>query len=45
MKRGLADEVLDEVIEVVRRWRAFADDARVDPMLVEDVGRCHRLEL
>jgi len=45
MKRGRADATLDEVIAAVSRWRVFADEARVDPVLADEVQRHHRLEL
>jgi serine/threonine-protein kinase HipA len=45
MKRGRADVILDKVIAAVSRWRAFADEARVDPALADEAARHHRLVL
>lgn len=43
VRRGFADRVLDETVEVVSRWPAFADEARVAPEDVERIARTHRL--
>jgi serine/threonine-protein kinase HipA len=43
MKRGRADSILDEVLEVVGRWQEFATRADVAPAQIEGVGRNHRL--
>jgi serine/threonine-protein kinase HipA len=43
MKRGRADSMLDEVLEVVGRWQEFATRADVAPAQIEGVGRDHRL--
>ena len=45
MKRGRADEILDEVSEAVAGWREFAARASVDPVLEDEVERNHRLEI
>ena len=37
-------ELLDEVIAAVSRWREFADEAGVDPVLVDEAERNHRLD-
>ena len=44
MKRGRADELLDEVCDVVSQWREFAKQVDVDPVLADETGRNHRLE-
>lgn len=43
MKRGRARAILDEVVEVVTRWRSFADEAGVRDLDVERIGKTHRL--
>jgi len=45
MKRGRADEILDEVCEAVARWREYAEQAGVDHVLEDEVNRYHRIEL
>lgn len=45
MKRGRADEILDEVCEAAAKWREFAARASVDPVLEDEVDRNHRTEL
>jgi len=45
IKRGRADAILDEVIAAVSRWREFADQAEVDPVLTDEAERHHRLAL
>jgi len=45
MKRGRGDAILDEVIAAVSRWREFADQASVDPVLADEAARHHRLDL
>ena len=45
MKRGRADEILDEVCEAVAKWQDFASQAGVDPVLENEVVRNHRLVL
>ncbi|MCA9631601.1 MAG: HipA domain-containing protein, partial [Myxococcales bacterium] len=45
MKRGRADEILDEVCGAVSRWREFAEQAGVDPVLSDEVERNHRTGL
>ncbi|HKL22991.1 MAG TPA: HipA domain-containing protein, partial [Tichowtungia sp.] len=31
MKRGRAEAIIEEVREVIKRWRDYADEARVSP--------------
>ncbi|HCF3016976.1 TPA: type II toxin-antitoxin system HipA family toxin [Pseudomonas aeruginosa] len=38
-------KVIEEVTEAVRRWREFADEAKVDPALATDIEKSHRLYL
>lgn len=45
MKRGRGDAILDEIIAAVSRWQEFADEAGVDPVLVDETEQHHRLEL
>jgi len=44
MKRGRADTILDEIIAAVSRWQEFAGEAGVDPVLVDEAERHHRLK-
>jgi serine/threonine-protein kinase HipA len=43
MKRGRADAILDEAVEVVARWQVFASEAWVAPTQIAGVARDHRL--
>jgi serine/threonine-protein kinase HipA len=45
LKRTRADAILDEVIDAVRRWPAFAQDAGIDESAIDAVARTHRLAL
>jgi serine/threonine-protein kinase HipA len=45
MKRGRSDSILDEVLDAVGEWDAFAFEAEVDPHSVDRVRRAHRLEI
>ena len=44
MKRGRGTAILEEVIATVSRWRDFAEEAAVDPVLADEVHRNLRLE-
>ncbi len=44
MKRGRAEAIIAEVQAAVRRWPAFAEEARVTPDWVERIAQNHRLE-
>jgi len=37
-----AAEIVDEVVEAVGRWPAFAAEAGVDPVIAAGIGRAHR---
>jgi serine/threonine-protein kinase HipA len=43
MRRGQADEILDEVIETVTRWQDFAASADVAPAEADRIALSHRL--
>ena len=43
MKRGRAEEILEELIGTVARWPKFAAEARVDPTHVDSIADSHRL--
>ncbi len=43
MKRGRADEILDEVITAVGRWQEYGDAARVASPQIEQIALSHRL--
>jgi serine/threonine-protein kinase HipA len=45
LKRGLADDVLDEVIEVVKRWPDFAEQARVGRRWQQAIEKSLRLRI
>lgn len=45
LKRGRAQAILAEVVEVVAEWPAFAQTARVDEATAEEIARSHRLVL
>jgi serine/threonine-protein kinase HipA len=42
MRRGRADDLIDDVAAAVARWREFADEAGVDEEHVERIARAHR---
>ena len=42
MRRGRADDLIDDVVAAVARWREFADEAGVDEEHVERIARAHR---
>jgi serine/threonine-protein kinase HipA len=43
MKRGRADSILDEVIDAVKQWPDFADEARVSEKWNNDIRSTHRV--
>jgi len=43
MKRGRADEILDDVIATVARWDEFAEAANVGPAQAGQIASAHRL--
>ncbi len=45
MKRGRAEEIMEQVSKAVLKWKNFADDAGVDPELSTRIGRMHRLDI
>ena len=45
MKRGRAEAIVGEVINTVARWRDYADEARLAPVLRDQVQRVLRLEI
>ena len=45
LKRGRADEILEEVMVAVRRWPGFAADAGVDDETSDRIAATHRLAL
>lgn len=45
MKRGRADDIIDEVCAAVVRWREFSDGAGVDPVQADEAERHHRTNL
>lgn len=44
MKRGRAEEIVREVIEVVERWPEFADEAKLDPNVRDRIQKAHCLK-
>lgn len=44
LRRTLVDEVLDQVLEAVRRWPSFAGIAGVDEQRQQAIGASHRLD-
>ena len=44
MKRGRAETIIDEVRDVVARWRDYADEARVNPEQRDKIQAALRLE-
>jgi serine/threonine-protein kinase HipA len=44
LKRGRAEEIVKEVIEVVERWPEFADEARLDPAIRHKIQKAHCLK-
>ena len=45
LPRGLARQILDEVLEVVSYWRAYARESGVRPEQATEIGRTHRMHL
>jgi len=45
MKRGRAEAIVGEVIKTVTRWRDYADEARLAPVLRDQIQRVLRLEI
>jgi serine/threonine-protein kinase HipA len=45
MRRGRAEEILDEVVAAVRRWPEFAAEAAVDKASRDGIQRALRLEI
>jgi serine/threonine-protein kinase HipA len=45
LKRGRAEAILAEVVEVVAGWRGVAEEVGVDEQMVEQIARSHRLTL
>lgn len=45
LPRGLARQILDEVLEVVSHWRAYARESGVRPEQATEIGRTHRMHL
>ncbi|MFP5349791.1 MAG: type II toxin-antitoxin system HipA family toxin, partial [Gammaproteobacteria bacterium] len=45
MKRGRAEAIVGEVIKAVARWRDYADEAGLAPVLRDQVQRVLRLEI
>lgn len=45
LRRGRAEAILAEVGEVVRGWRAVAEEVGVDERMAEQIARSHRLTL
>nr|MDA3915288.1 hypothetical protein [Oleiagrimonas sp.] len=43
LKRGRDKVILEEVIETVRRWPAFAEQAGLSELQTEQIARAHRL--
>jgi serine/threonine-protein kinase HipA len=43
MKRGRAETIIDEVRQVVARWRDYADDAGVPALLRDRIYKTLRL--
>lgn len=45
LKRGQAEQILDEVVEAVRSWPDLAAAARIEEQRVEQIRSVHRLDL
>lgn len=45
IKTAKATEIIDEVVEAVRQWPEFAEQAGVEPGRVSAIGKAHRLNL
>jgi serine/threonine-protein kinase HipA len=44
MQYGMADEIVDQVLQSVMHWRHFADEAGVPEDVAEAISRTHRLQ-
>lgn len=44
LKRGRAEEIVKEVTEVVERWPEFADEAKLDPQIRDNIQKTHCLK-
>jgi serine/threonine-protein kinase HipA len=44
MKRGRAETIIDEVRDIVARWRDYADESRVNPEQRDKIQATLRLE-
>jgi serine/threonine-protein kinase HipA len=45
LKRGRAEAILAEVVEIVAGWGEIAGEVGVDERMAEQIARSHRLEL
>ena len=45
MKRGRAEEIVDEVQAAVLQWKQFADKSGVAPGVAGGVSKTHRMEI
>jgi serine/threonine-protein kinase HipA len=45
MKRGRAEEILEQVQRVVRKWPQYADQAGVDAEFKDKIGTAHRTDI
>ena len=45
MKRGRAEDILEQVTSVVREWRQFAERAGVPEDMVKKIANAHRMEI
>ena len=45
LKRGRAESILAEVVDVVAGWREIAAEVGIDEAMAEQIGRSHRLHL
>lgn len=45
LPRGLARQILDEVLEVVSHWREYARESGVTPDRATEIGHTHRMHL
>jgi serine/threonine-protein kinase HipA len=45
LKRGRADAILAEIVDVVAGWIEIADEVQVDEQMAEQIARSHRLAL
>ena len=44
MKRGRAETIINEVREVVARWRDYADESRVQPIQRDQIQKILRMD-